>query len=52
MIQVIVDRTNQLQHEDIIEGQGIVWVWSNNSSKPLQPIVGTFHNDKTLNTTG
>ena len=55
-IEVIVDRTNQLQYKDIIGGQGIVWVWSNDSSKPLQPIVATFYNDKTLitfeNTTG
>ena len=40
----------------LLRGQGIVWVWSNDSSKPLQPIVATFHNDKTLitfeNTTG
>ena len=56
MIEVIADRTNELQYKDLIEGQGIVWVWSNDSSKPLQPIVATFHNDKTLitfeNTTG
>ena len=56
MIEVIADRTNELQYKDIIGGQGIVWVWSNDSSKPLQPIVATFHNDKTLitfeNTTG
>ena len=56
LIEVIADRTNELQYKDIIEGQGIVWVWSNDSSKPLQPIVATFHNDKTLitfeNTTG
>ena len=26
----------------------IVWVWSNDSSKLLLPIVATFHNDKTL----
>ena len=55
-IEVIADRTNELQYNDLIEGQGIVWVWSNDSSKPLQPIVATFHNDKTLitfeNTTG
>ena len=55
-IEVIADRTNELQYKDVMEGQGIVWVWSNDSSKPLQPIVGTFHNDKTLitfeNTTG
>ena len=47
-IEVIADRTNELQYKDPIEGQGIVWVWSNDSSKPLQPIVATFHNDKTL----
>ena len=55
-IEVIADRINELQYKDLIEGQGIVWVWSNDSSKPLQPIVATFHNDKTLitfeNTTG
>ena len=47
-IEVIADRTNELQYKDLIEGQGIVWVRSNDSSKPLQPIVATFHNDKTL----
>ena len=55
-LQVIADRTNTLQYQELIEGQGIVWVWSNNSSKPLQLIVVTFHDDKTLitfeNTTG
>ena len=55
-IEVIADRTNELQYKELIEGQGIVWVWSNDSSKPLQLIVGNFHNDKTLitfeNTTG
>ena len=55
-LQVITDRTNALQYQDLIQEQGIVWVWSNDSSKPLQPIVATFHDDKTLitfeNTTG
>ena len=55
-IEVIADRTNDLQYKELIEGQGIVWVWSNDLSKPLQPIVATFHNDKMLitfkNTTG
>ena len=55
-IEVIADKTNEVQYKEIIGGQGIVWVWSNDSSKPLQPIVATFHNDKTLitfeNTTG
>ena len=55
-IEVVADKTNELHYKDIIGGQDIVWVWSNDSSKPLQPIVATFHNDKTLitfeNTTG
>ena len=55
-IEVVADRTNELQYKELIEGQGIVWVWSNDSSKPLQPIVAMFHNNKTLitfeNTTG
>ena len=42
--------------KELIEGQGMIWVWSNDSSKPLQPIVATFHNNETLitfeNTTG
>ena len=48
-LQVITDQTNTLQYQDLIQGQAIVWVWSNDSSKPLQPIVTTFHDDKTLN---
>ena len=55
-IAVIADRANELQYNELIEGQGIVWVWLNDSSKLLQPIVATFHNDNTLltfeNTTG
>ena len=31
-IEVIADRTNELQYKELIEGQGIVWVWSNDSS--------------------
>ena len=42
-IEVVADRTNELQYKDLIEGQGIVLVWSNDSSEPLQPIVTTFH---------
>ena len=55
-IEVIADRRNDLQYKNLIQGQSIVWVWSNDSSKPLQLIVATFYNDKTLitfeNTTG
>ena len=47
-IQLVADRTNDLQFKHLIQGQGIVWVWSNDSSKPLQPIVSTFYNDKTI----
>ena len=47
-IEVIADRTNELQYKELIEGQGIVWAWSNDSSKPLQPIVAIFHNNKML----
>ena len=47
-LQVITDRTNTLQYQDLIQGQGIIWVWSNDSSKPLQLVVATFHDDKTL----
>ena len=41
-IELIADKTNELHYKDIIGGQGIVWVWANDSSKPLQPIVATF----------
>ena len=34
-IEIIADQTNDLQYKQLIQGQGIVWVWSNNSSKPL-----------------
>ena len=44
-IEVVADRTNELQYKELIAGQVIVWVWSNDSSKPLQPIVAMFHND-------
>ena len=47
-IEVIADRTIELQYKELIDGQGIIWVWSNDSSKPLQLIVATFYNDKTL----
>ena len=48
IVELIADCVNDLQDPKLIQGQGIVWVWSNDSSKPLQPIVATFHNDKTL----
>ena len=55
-IELIADRTNNLQYTELIQGQGIIWACSNDSSKPLQLVVATFHNDKTLvafeNTTG
>ena len=45
---LIADQTNALQYKELIQGQAIIWVWSNDSPKPLQPIVAIFHNDKTL----
>ena len=47
-VQLVADRTNALQYKELIQGQAIVWVWSNDSSKPLQPVVAIFHNDKKL----
>ena len=43
-IEVIADRMNELQYKDLIEGQGIVWVWSNDSSKhiPKQQEIDTL----------
>ena len=56
VVKLIADHSAHFQNSDLIQGMGIVWVWSNDSSKPLQPITATFHNDKTLvsfhNTTG
>ena len=56
VVELIADHSAHFQNSELIQGMGIVWVWSNNSSKPLQPIAATFHNDKTLvsfhNTTG
>ena len=48
IVELIIDRNAHYQNSKLIKGMGIVWVWSNDSSKPLQPIAATFHNDKTL----
>ena len=34
-IEVIADRSNEVQYTDIIGGQGIVWVWSNDFFQTL-----------------
>ena len=56
VVELIADHNAHFQNSKLIQGMGIVWLWSNNSSKPLQPIAATFHNDKILvsfyNTTG
>ena len=31
-----------------MQGNGVCWIWSNDSSKPCQPVVATFVKDKTL----
>ena len=38
-IELIADRTNDLQYKELVQWQGIVWAWSNDSSKLLQPVV-------------
>ena len=56
IVKLLGDCTHTPQYQELIQGQAIVWVWSNDSSKPLQPVVATLHDDKTLvtfeNTTG
>ena len=34
-IEVIADGTNKLQYKNLIQGQAIIWVWSNDSSQTL-----------------
>ena len=56
VVELIADCNAHFKNSKLIQGMGIIWVWSNYSSKPLQPIATTFHNDKTIvsfhNTTG
>ena len=39
-----------IYHSSYIQGEGICWIWSNDSSKPAQPVLSTFVKDKTLMT--
>ena len=48
VVELIADRNTHFKNSKLIQGKGIVWVWSNDSSKPLQPIAAMFHNDKTI----
>ena len=56
VVELIADCNAHFKNSKLIQGIGIVWVWSNDSSKPLQPIAEKFHNDRTIisfyNTTG
>ena len=48
-VRAVLDRHYAEQYIDKnIQGSGIVWVWSNDSSKPMQPIVSAFYKDHTL----
>ena len=48
-IKVTLDRSLHDVYKDVyIEGQGIAWIWSNDSSKPAQPVLYTFVKDCTL----
>ena len=48
IIKAILDRSIDEYSTSYIQGDGICWVWSNDSSKPTQPVVSTFVKDKTL----
>ena len=48
VIKAILDLSSDDYSASYIQGDGICWVWSNDSSKPTQPIVSTFIKDKTL----
>ena len=49
VIKGILDRSMQdIYQSSYIQGEGICWVWSNDSSKPTQPVISTFVKDKTL----
>ena len=39
---------NDIYQSSYIQGEGICWIWSNDSLKPAQPVVSTFVKDKTL----
>ena len=49
VIKGILDRSMEdIYRSSYIQEDGICWVWSNDSSKPAQPVVSTFVKDKTL----
>ena len=48
VIKAILDRCIDENSTSYIQGDGICWVWSNDSSKPTKPVVSTFVKDQTL----
>ena len=48
VLEITADCKTHFKNSKVIQAMGIVWIWSNDSSKPLQPIAATFHNDKTI----
>ena len=49
VIKGVLDRSmKDIYQSSYIQGEGICWIWSNDSSKPAQPVVSTFVKDKTL----
>ena len=49
VIKGVLDQSMQdIYRSYYIQGEGICWIWSNDSSKPAQPVVSTFVKDKTL----
>ncbi|MCG8626899.1 MAG: hypothetical protein MJE68_33470, partial [Proteobacteria bacterium] len=49
VLKAVLDRSmKDLYKNAFIDGSGVCWIWSNDSSKPAQPVIGTFNKDTTL----
>ena len=49
VIKGILDMSmKDIYQASYIQGDSICWIWSNDSSKPAQPVISTFVKDKTL----
>ena len=49
VLKSVLDRSmKDIYQSSYMQGEGVCWIWSNDSSKPAQPVVATFVKDKTL----
>ena len=49
VLKAVLDRSmKDIYQSSYMQGNGVCWIWSNDSSKPCQPVVATFVKDKTL----